>query len=194
MSNTFFVTPTKNYSVPFQPNGVYYGIVKRVDVSINRVWVEIPRLVPDFQYGPLSVVGGLLPLVGENVAVMFVENSTENLVVLGKFLGVGDVTETTTSVTLTTVTPTVIKSVSGVTYRSVKFMVQVRQGSNFLLTEILVIHDGSVASFTEYGRVVVGSAPATFDVDLTGSLINLIATSASASATNYKILATVIAD
>lgn len=87
---SFYTTPTKAASVPFQPNGVYFGIVKRIDESINRVWVEIPRLVLDFQFGPVSVVGSSLPAVGDSVACMFTENSTDNLVVLGKFMDVGE--------------------------------------------------------------------------------------------------------
>lgn len=87
---SFYTTPTKAASVPFQPNGVYFGIVKRVDEGTNRVWVEIPRLVLDFQFGPVAVVGNELPVVDDRVACMFAENSTDTLVVLGRFLSVGD--------------------------------------------------------------------------------------------------------
>lgn len=84
--SSFLTTPTKTKSVSFQPGGVYYGTVKRVDEESKRVWVEIPRLVAGFQFGPVSVVGPVLPDVGDRVACIFAENRTEALVVIGPFL------------------------------------------------------------------------------------------------------------
>lgn len=189
----FFTTPTKTASVTFDPSGIYYGIVKRSDEVLNRVWVEIPRLTPDFDYGPLAIVGQILPPVGTSVACIFVEEKTEDIVVLGPFLGINDVTDSTSIVALATTSLTPIKTISGSLYRSAKFLIQVSRGSNYLLTEILAIHNGTTASFTEYGRVVVGTAPATFDVDFTGGNLVLKAASTSASATVYKIKTTAIA-
>jgi hypothetical protein len=82
---TRFTTPTKASSVPFEPNGVYYGIVKRTDPATKRIWIEVPRLTPGFDYGPVSVVGETLPKPGDRVAAMFVENRTDTMVVLGEF-------------------------------------------------------------------------------------------------------------
>lgn len=193
MTLSYYLTPTKTHSTIFEPNGVYFGIVKRVDETVNKVWVEIPRVTPDFQYGPLSVVGEVLPPVGSNVACIFAEDDTENIIVMGQFLALEDVTDSTWVTTLATTTPTVIRSIDGGLYRSAKFLIQVSQGSNFLLTEILAIHNGTSASFTEYGRVVVGAAPAVFDVDYTTGNLTLEATSASASATVYKVKTMAIA-
>lgn len=190
---TFFeTTPTKAASSPFVPNGIYFGIVKRVDDPTNRVWVEIPRLVLGFDFGPLSVVGETLPAVGDYVACQFAENSTENVIVTGRFLDVGDIAESSFVVTLSSTTPTVIRSMSASVFRSVKYLIQVVRGSNYLLTEILATHNGTQASYTEYGRVVIGSAPATFDVSVSGSDFTLIATSTSALETVYKVRATTI--
>lgn len=87
---------------------------------------------------------------------------------------------------------TSVKSVSATTYRSTKYVVQVVEGTNFMVTEILAIHDGSTVSFTEYGTVVVGTAPASFDVDISGGNIRLMATSASSSSTVYRVRTTAI--
>lgn len=193
MPLNFYMTPTKTHSSIFEPNGIYYGIVKRVDESTNKLWVELPRLTPDFDYGPLDVIGESLPAVGTNVGCIFAEGDTENLIVIGPFLALGDVTDSTWVTTLSTTTPTAIRSIDATLYRSAKFLIQVSQGSNYLLTEILAIHNGTVGSFTEYGRVVVGTAPAVFDVDYSSGMLVLKATSASASQTTYKIKTTAIA-
>lgn len=191
---TFFeTTPTKTASNPFVPNGVYFGIIKRVEDSINRVWVEIPRLSLGFDFGPLSVVGETLPAVGDHVACQFAENSTENVVILGRFLDVGDIAESSFVVSVSTVVPTTIRAMSATVFRSVKFLIHAEQGSNYLLTEILATHNNTQASYTEYGRVIVGTAPATFDVSIVSGELRLIATSASASETVYKVRATTIA-
>lgn len=188
-----FITPTKAYSNIFEPNGIYFGVVKRIDETTNKVWVEIPRITPGFQYGPLSVVGESLPPVGTNVACIFAEGDTEIIVVIGQFLALDDVTDSTLVTTLTTTTMTTIRAIDATLYRSAKFLVQVSQGSNYLLTEILAIHNGTAVSYTEYGRVVVGTAPAVFDVDLIAGDMVLRASSTSASATVYKIKTSAIA-
>jgi hypothetical protein len=97
------------------------------------------------------------------------------------------------SATLTSVTPTAVKTVSSTLYRSVKYQVQVTQGANYMVTEILAVHNGTAVTFTEYGTIVIGTQPATFDVDITGGNIRLMATSASSSSTVYRVRSTALA-
>jgi hypothetical protein len=78
-----FVTPDKTASRRFEPGGVYMGTVTRVDESINRVWVTIPRFITGAEFGPLAVVGPELPVVNDRVACLFVEKRTDNIVVIG---------------------------------------------------------------------------------------------------------------
>ena len=59
------------------------GTVTRVDESINRVWVTIPRFITGAEFGPLAVVGPELPVVNDRVACLFVEKRTDNIVVIG---------------------------------------------------------------------------------------------------------------
>lgn len=73
----------KSSSTRFTPNGVYYGIVKRVDFDANSVWVELPRVVTGYQFGPLVVSAATLPRVGAKVSCMFIEDRMDDLVVLG---------------------------------------------------------------------------------------------------------------
>lgn len=97
------------------------------------------------------------------------------------------------STTLTTVTQTAIKTLVASTYRSAKYVIQAVQGTNYMVTEILAIHDGTSVSFTEYGTVVVGTAPASFDLDISAGNVRLLATSASSSSTTYRVRTTALA-
>lgn len=97
------------------------------------------------------------------------------------------------SSTTTTTSATGIKTVNATTYRSVKYVVQVTEGTNYMVTEILAVHDGSNVSYTEYGTVVVGTAPASFDVDINAGNIRLVATPASSSSTVFRVRSTAMA-
>ena len=80
---TDYLARTRSVSAPVDVSGVYLGTVTRVDEALQQVWVEVARLTPGFQYGPLTVTGVALPAVGERVAVEFLENRTNDIVVLG---------------------------------------------------------------------------------------------------------------
>lgn len=96
------------------------------------------------------------------------------------------------SATLTSVTPTSIKALTAATYRSAKYVIQAVQGANYMITEILAIHDGSTVTFTEYGTIVVGNTPASFDLEIGSGNMRLMATSASSSSTTYRVRTTAI--
>ena len=61
------------------------------------------------------------------------------------------------------------------------------------ITKLLVTHDGTTAVATQYGEVNTATAVATYDVDISGSNVRLLATAASASATNFVANATILA-
>ena len=90
--------------------------------------------------------------------------------------------------TLTTTTETAVATLSSTTYRSAKFMIQVTEGSEYQVTEALMIHDGTDAFVTVYGTMFTGSAAlATFDADISSGSMKLLATSATTASTVYKI-------
>ena len=95
--------------------------------------------------------------------------------------------------TLTTTSETAVATLSSTTYRSAKFMIQVTRGSEYQVTEALMIHDGTDAFVTVYGTMFTGStALATFDADIIGGSMRLLATSATTASTVYKISLTAI--
>lgn len=61
------------------------------------------------------------------------------------------------------------------------------------ITKLLVTHDGTTAVATQYGEVNTATAMASYDVDINGGNVRLLATAASANATNFTVNATILA-
>jgi len=101
-----------------------------------------------------------------------------------------DTTSTRTgsaTATTTTTSQTSIHTISRNQYRSVEYLVQAVEGTNFHTTKILVVHDSTNAYLTEYGTVYNNGTVASYDVDISGANIRLLATPASSSSTTFKI-------
>ena len=98
-----------------------------------------------------------------------------------------DTTETSTTAT----TQVAIHTMSATTFRSARFTVQVTNStdSTYHLTEILMIHDGTTPSITEYGTIFTGSAEATFDADISSGNVRLLATPATTDSMAFKVVA-----
>jgi len=97
---------------------------------------------------------------------------------------VNDYTATTTTTAITQVS---ILSLDLSVYRSAEYQIQVTEGSKYHTTKILAIHNGTAASHNEFGTLSIGTVPATFDVDISGSNMRLLATPASSNSTVFKV-------
>ena len=78
------------------------------------------------------------------------------------------------------------------TYRTVKYQVQVTQGSAYHTTELTAIHDGTTVSLTEYGTVFTGSSLATFDATITSGNMLLQVTMGSNASSTIKVISNAI--
>ena len=90
----------------------------------------------------------------------------------------------------TTTTQTEIASFASATYSSGKFVIQATDSvsGEVHVTELLIVHDGTTASATEYGTIHTGSSPlATYDVDIDTGNVRVLATAASTNSTTYKV-------
>jgi hypothetical protein len=94
--------------------------------------------------------------------------------------------------TTTTTSQTTLHSLSSSSYRSVEYMIQATQGSNYHVTKILAIHDGTTTYPTEYGTLYTNGSLGTFDADISGGNMRLRVTPSSSSSTSYKIKFTAI--
>lgn len=185
-----YTTPLKTSSVPFRATGVWRAVV--TSVSGFGVWVRVPRLSGELEYGPLDLLAPndtAMPVVGDPVLIGFVEGRQDELVVLGVVKtaesSVGGGGAGGTSVTATTSGTTAgqqLDTFSASEYRSVKYVIQAVSSSGYRVSEVLAIHNGTTASFTEYGVIVLGTDPVTsYDVDYTAGDMVLSVTPAVAS-------------
>ena len=94
--------------------------------------------------------------------------------------------------TTTTTSESSIDSFSASDYRSAKYQIQITQGSNYHTTEVNIVHDGSDSYGTEYGTIKTGSSLSTFNTDISGGNVRLLATPASSSSTVFKLVRTLI--
>jgi len=104
----------------------------------------------------------------------------------------GIVTLSSDTLTTTSTSADTISSVSATVNRSATFQVQVTRGTQYHMTTINVIHNGTVAFMSEYGTIRTGAVLATFDADISGGNLRLRATPTSADSTVFKLSKTVI--
>ena len=98
-------------------------------------------------------------------------------------------------VTATTVASTSASTIAThaiATYRTVKYLVQCTQGTDYHSTEINVIHDGTTAYMTEYGTLFDNAALGTFDATISGGNLLLQITAGSATSMTVKVISTAI--
>jgi hypothetical protein len=108
-------------------------------------------------------------------------------------IGSGDtVTLDGDEATVASTSQTSIAEFPHATYGGAKFIVTATQSSKRQITELLVTHNGTTAYATEYGTIATDSDLATFDVDISGTDVRLLATGTSATSTSYKVAETLI--
>lgn len=83
---------------------------------------------------------------------------------------------------------TAIVSYSATTYGGGKVLIEAKSGVNRHITELLVTHDGTTAIATEYGTIATSGNLATYDVDISGGNLRVLATPASATSTTFKVI------
>lgn len=91
--------------------------------------------------------------------------------------------------TTTTTSQTSIATYSASSVFGLKLMILATDtvATERYITEILLTHDNSTAVATEYGQVATATALATYDVDISGGNIRVLATPASTNSTNFIV-------
>ena len=95
-------------------------------------------------------------------------------------------TQTTTAVTQVTVA-----SYNATTYDGIKVVITAHDSAatERSITELLITHDGTTAVATEYAQVNTDTALATYDVDISGGNVRILATPASTNSTAFTVKA-----
>jgi hypothetical protein len=143
-------------------------------------------------YSKVTVNAKGLVTVGANIASSDVTTALGYTPVSTAVLSTTNSFITDASITTTSTTPTAALSLTSATYRAVDYVIQAVSGSNYTITKLLVVHDGTNVSLTEYGTVSIGSSVGSFDADINSGNLRLLFTAASASSTTVKVVATAI--
>ena len=95
-------------------------------------------------------------------------------------------TQTTTATTQVTVA-----SYNATTYDGIKVVITAHDSAatERSITELLITHDGTTAVATEYAQVNTATALATYDVDISGGNVRILATPASTNSTAFTVKA-----
>jgi hypothetical protein len=97
--------------------------------------------------------------------------------------------------TLATVTQTSIASFSATTFGGGKVVIQARDTVSGArsITEMLIVHNGTTASATQYAMVNTGASDlAAYDVDISSGNVRILATQVSTNSTQYKVVQTLL--
>ena len=94
--------------------------------------------------------------------------------------------------TTTSTNAAVVMSISASTYRSVNYQVQVTRGTNYNMSTINIIHDGTNTYQAEYGIINQPIGVATFSSDISGGALRLIGHPAFSSETTFKVVFTAL--
>ena len=77
-------------------------------------------------------------------------------------------------------------------FRAARYIIAMSRGSDFHSTEVVLVHDGSAGTLTQYGTLKDANL-ATIDADISGSNVRLLVTPASATSTIIKFDRTLVA-
>ena len=94
--------------------------------------------------------------------------------------------------TVATTSLTPVDTFAVATYRSAKYVVQITQGSNYQVSEIMVIHNGTITTMTEYGMMNTNGVLGTFTTDVNAGNARLLVTMGSATSATINIARTTI--
>jgi len=78
-------------------------------------------------------------------------------------------------------TGTTVNSMAAASFVTAKLLVQVKQGSAYHSTELMLVHDGTDVYLTEYGTVYTSDIIGTFDASISGGNVNIIFTKTAAA-------------
>ena len=97
-----------------------------------------------------------------------------------------------TNTTVATTTATAIDSFAIATFRAAKYLVQITQGTNYQVSEVLVLHNGTTTTMTEYAVLESGSALGTITSDISTGNCRLLVTMGSATSATIRVVRTYV--
>lgn len=92
--------------------------------------------------------------------------------------------------TTTATTQVAIDTFAHASHDGAKVVITAATSADTYVTELLIATNGTTAVATEYGQIGTGSALATYDVDISGADVRILATPASTTSTTFRVAMT----
>jgi hypothetical protein len=137
-----------------------------------------PDVVAELNNDNLTLVNG------NNISVT-TNNATDSITISS--LVDGDSAFKTTDLITTNTSPTVIDSFVLATHRSAKYHIQITQGSEYQVSELILMHNGTVTFDTEYGILTSSGILGVLTTAVSGTNATLVVTMNSASPSSIII-------
>ena len=151
-----------------------------------------------FTISGTTLTFGTAPLSGANLEVVIPQAteiqtpSANSINAVGQFDDSNIMPMDITSTTMTTTSATTIATHSATVYRTIKYLIQLTQGSDYHSTEINLIHDGSTVYITEYGTLYDNAVLGTLNATISSGNILLQLTPGNNSSLTSKVVSTAI--
>tara|TARA_R110001632_G_C11332596_1_gene416676 strand:- start:50 stop:805 length:756 start_codon:yes stop_codon:yes gene_type:complete len=180
-----------------------YDVNNTADANLNSFAAAVTLPVADGTTGQFLKTDGAGNVTFASIPTINTLNDINNVTITGASTGeflqwsgsawINAVVEAFDVQTLTTaaVTQVAVATYSATTYNGVKVVVTALDSvaTERSITEILITHDGTTAVATEYAQVNTATALATFDVDISGGNVRILATPASTNSTAFTVKA-----
>lgn len=180
----WFVLPTVVAAVTSLSIVNANGISGTVTPTITpQITLALGAITPSSVNAVGSGSFGSLTIIGDNILGSTVGTVTQ-IGAIGAF--------TTFAASTAATTPSqVIASVDGSIYRSGEFRIQAYNStsSRYHTATILVVHNGIIATFTEFGDIDIGGRCADYTVDYSGGNFRILTTPNLSTPISYKIVA-----
>jgi hypothetical protein len=145
--------------------------------------IDVRILTTTQQVVGLSSTAGFVQInVDDNAGITFVAGTSGTAVVGYMPIGGGWVDSMANVSVASANTATTVDTVSTTTYRSAKYKVQVKNGTNYQVSEALVIHNGTTAYISEYGSIQTNGNLGVLSATVSGS--NVLVQFIAANSTN----------
>lgn len=93
----------------------------------------------------------------------------------------------TSSSTTTSTSQSAVDTFSVTDYRSASYQVQITRGTEYHVTSLNIVHDGTNVYVSEFGTINTGSVLASFTADINSGNVRILATPTSTSSTVFKM-------
>jgi len=141
--------------------------------------IDVRRLLTTSTISGVSSTNSFMQIEPTDSGINFYTGTSSGAITTS--IDTGGAFVTKAAATSATTSATTVDSFAKATYRSAKYMIQATSGSDFEVSEVLVIHDGTTATMVEYGNIATNGSLGTITATVSGA--NVLLQYAAASGT-----------